>query len=102
MTKIIYLPKKMNYKARKYLRRGEFLKVKRIEFIRKCEEMGECGPPDPRNGIPEFISQKKKKLEKIISMSPITKEKWMEKPPKDDIMDRVVNHAHQRNPRKKW
>ncbi|HAU5528452.1 TPA: transcriptional regulator [Proteus mirabilis] len=22
--------------------------------------------------------------------------------PKDDIMNRVVNHAHQRNPNKKW
>ncbi|EJD6614109.1 TPA: transcriptional regulator [Providencia stuartii] len=22
--------------------------------------------------------------------------------PKDDIMNRVVNHAHQRNPSKKW
>lgn len=25
-----------------------------------------------------------------------------EEPPKDDIMNRVVNHAHQRDPRKKW
>ncbi|EPD8212444.1 transcriptional regulator [Yersinia enterocolitica] len=28
--------------------------------------------------------------------------KTEEEPPKDDIMNHVVNHAHQRDPRKKW
>ncbi|MBG5919477.1 transcriptional regulator [Providencia stuartii] len=42
------------------------------------------------------------KLHKKLSLPKQEREEEIQNPPKDDIMNRVVNHAHQRNPNKKW
>ncbi|EMH0084760.1 TPA: transcriptional regulator [Proteus mirabilis] len=42
------------------------------------------------------------KLHKKLSLPKQEREEKIYNPPKDDIMNRVVNHAHQRNPNKKW
>ncbi|RAW92453.1 transcriptional regulator [Photorhabdus sp. S8-52] len=44
-----------------------------------------------------------KKLVKIITSPSLPRDHEKEEiAPKDDVMFRVVNHAHQRNPKKKW
>lgn len=42
------------------------------------------------------------KAEKALSMPAIKDDLVMTLEKKDDALNRVVNHAHQRNPRKRW
>ncbi|WP_240000904.1 MULTISPECIES: transcriptional regulator [unclassified Photorhabdus] len=103
MTKVTFLPRGRNSKARRKLKQDAFYARKRLEYINKAEAEGDCGPPDPRNGIPEHIHFMEKKLVKIITSPSLPRDHEKEEiAPKDDVMFRVVNHAHQRNPKKKW
>ncbi|EMX8400864.1 transcriptional regulator [Yersinia enterocolitica] len=39
---------------------------------------------------------------KAILIPVVAKDVSLAKEPKDDVMNHKVNHAHQRDPRKKW
>ncbi|MGO2306992.1 MAG: hypothetical protein ACTH5W_20080 [Providencia sp.] len=101
MTKIIYLEKGRNSRARRRIRRGEFFANKALEQIRECERKGLCGPPPPFIGPLIYQTISELKLQKKLSLPKQEREKT-QITPKDDIMNRVVNHAHQRSPSKKW
>lgn len=102
MTKIIYLEKGRNSKARRYIKRGKYLAMKALEYINECERKGLCGPPPPLVGPVAYRTTSELKLHKKLSLPKQEREEKIYNPPKDDIMNRVVNHAHQRNPNKKW
>ncbi|RXN69122.1 hypothetical protein D0Z62_21000 [Providencia rettgeri] len=102
MTKIIYLEKGRNSRARRRIRRGEFFASKALEQIRECERKGLCGPPPPFIGPLVYQTIFELKLQKKLSLPKQERESKVYKEPKDDIMNRVVNHAHQRSPSKKW
>lgn len=103
MTKIKYLPQtgKLNSKMRRYLARGKLIELKRAEAL-MAKETDPSVVIDPYKKI-EVPNGTLSAADRALMGGSLPRDHDpQDNHPKDDIMNRVVNHAHQRNPSKKW
>lgn len=103
MAKIKYLPQtgKLNSKMRRYLARGKLIELKRAEAL-IAKETDPSVVADPYKPI-EVPNGTLTATDRALMSGALPRDcEPKDNAPKDDIMNRVVNHAHQRNPNKKW
>ncbi|HFG8877236.1 TPA: hypothetical protein ACGSU1_000461 [Yersinia enterocolitica] len=96
MTKIIVIPAKDNSRNRRRKLRGDHFKASAIEREEeKRRNLDQIKSENDLNGASDSVM-------KAILIPVVAKDVSLAKEPKDDVMNHKVNHAHQRDPRKKW
>ncbi|WP_227540385.1 hypothetical protein [Klebsiella sp. P1CD1] len=95
-TKVIFKEGKDNSKNRRYKQRGELMAKRKAEAKEAAEKELEKRKEDAGiGGASDSVA-------KAILSPQVTKDTLPALEKSDDAMYHKVNHAHQRNPKKKW